>query len=99
MTEHNGLFKCGPDITNGISLPTKPADINTADINNTNQDTDIAKCLVPNYIAAMPVDPSVGTYNNSDEYDAMYSIYQDQYGHITVVAPHAEVYPSISVTR
>jgi prepilin-type N-terminal cleavage/methylation domain-containing protein len=99
MTEHHGLFDCGPDRINGISLPMKPADLNTADINDTDQDTDIAHCLVPNYIAAMPVDPSVGTYDSSEEYDAMYSIYQDQYGHITVSAPHAELSPSISVTR
>src|ERR1017187_7793630 len=41
MTDHNGLFDCGgPNITNGLTLPTT-----AKDINNTDQDTDIYSCL------------------------------------------------------
>jgi len=93
MTEHHGLFDCGPDITNGLSLPTT-----AKDINNTDQDTDIASCLVPNYIAAMPYDPSTGYYNTKSEYETRYNISQDQYGHV-IVSAKGELTPNISVTR
>lgn len=97
MTEHHGLFDCGPDITNGLSLPTAPTDISPD-----NQDADIASCLVPKYIAAMPFDPSGGGYyTNTTQYETHYKISQDSTGngHITVSAPNAELTDPISVTR
>jgi prepilin-type N-terminal cleavage/methylation domain-containing protein len=95
MTEHHGLFDCGPNITNGLSLPTV-----STPINPDNQDADIASCLVPKYIASMPFDPSTGYYNNLTEYETRYSISQDSTGngHITVSA-HGEITDPISVTR
>ena len=96
MTDHHGIFDCGPDITNGLSLPTTPELIN-----NGNPDADIANCLVPKYIAAMPFDPLGGGYYTSPtEYETHYSISQDENGdgHITVSA-HGELTDPISVTR
>jgi type IV pilus assembly protein PilA len=96
MTEHQGIFNCGPDVTNGLSLPTSPELIN-----NENQDADIAHCLVPKYIAAMPFDPlGGGYYTNPTQYETHYSISQDATGngHITVSA-HGELTDPISVTR
>lgn len=96
MTEHHGLFDCGPDVTNGLSLPTSPELIN-----NENQDADIASCLVPKYIAAMPFDPlGGGYYTDPKNYETHYSISQDAKGsgHITVSA-HGELTDPISVTR
>lgn len=96
MTEHHGMFDCGPDITNGLSLPTSPQLIN-----NGNQDADVAHCLVPKYIAAMPFDPLGGGYYTSPtQYETHYYISQDSTGngHITVSA-HGELTDPISVTR
>ena len=75
MTEHHGLFDCGPDITNGLSLPTSSKPINS-DASSTDTNG-IVSCLVPKYIASMPYDPSTGFYHNKDEYETRYSISQD----------------------
>ena len=98
MTEHHGIFDCGPNVNNGLSLPLEPALINS-DASST--DSDIAHCLVPKYIAAMPFDPSGGGYyTDPKSYETHYSISQDENGdgHITVSA-NGELTSPISVTR
>ena len=98
MTEHNGIFNCGANINNGLSLPLEPTDINS---NATSTGADIGSCLVPKYIAAMPFDPSGGGYyTDPTRYETHYSISQDENGdgHITVSA-NGELTSPISVTR
>lgn len=65
---------------------------------------DICSCLVPVYIAEMPVDPSVGNYVNCSSYNASYNIYQDPFTRrVTVEAPFSQsengIPLEISVTR
>ncbi|MDP3880688.1 MAG: type II secretion system protein [bacterium] len=67
---------------------------------------DIAGCLVPTYLPAMPFDPnpSTGTTNwaTSTDYATGYNVSQDTEGRVTVAAPSTEIPPAsaaISVTR
>lgn len=63
---------------------------------------DIASCLVPTYISAMPFDPSAegAHYTTPDDYDTGYTIMKDSNDRITIAAPTTEVSPTtISVTR
>jgi len=64
---------------------------------------DICSCLVPKYIAELPVDPVTGTYTDCTDYNTGYSIFQDAVTkRITVEAvsqPENGTTPEISVTR
>ena len=61
---------------------------------------DICGCLVPVYMASLPYDPSDGFYNDCDDYDTGYSIYEDaDTERITIAAPSAELEKTIEVTR
>ena len=66
---------------------------------------DLCGCLVPTYIAVLPVDPSNGSPSGGATdctalYDTDFSIYQDSSsGRISVIAPSAELTESIEVTR
>ena len=97
MTDHSGIFDCGgPNITNGLSLPTSPEDISSD-----SPDADIAGCLVPKYMADMPFDPlGGGYYTGTKSYETHYFISQDESGngHVTVSAT-GELGQIISVTR
>ncbi len=60
---------------------------------------DLYDCLVPNYLAELPVDPEEGAMNkNTGEYDTGYQIFKSAGDRITITAPHAEL-DDISVTR
>ncbi len=96
ISEHKGLFVCG-----GISrtLPTVPTVVKYGGGFPT-YTGDIASCLIPDYIAAMPFDPSKSGahYMNAADYDTGYEIIQDTDGRITASST-GELTPSISVTR
>lgn len=61
---------------------------------------DIAPCIVPTYVSAMPYDPSAANahYTDNTDYDSGYYVFKDANGRITVSAPSAEISP-IAVTR
>ena len=62
---------------------------------------DIASCIVPNYLYAMPFDPSTSTahYVSNTDYDSGYTVVQTtSTGQITVAAPAAET-TAVSVMR
>jgi len=61
----------------------------------------IAPCIVPTYIAAMPSDPSAsGTfYYSPSNYNTGYSIIINASGSITLSAPKAELGKTISITQ
>jgi prepilin-type N-terminal cleavage/methylation domain-containing protein len=96
MAEHGGIFTCGsttlqiPILASMISDPTYTGA----------QDLDIAQCIVPAYISALPFDPSIGGayYTDAQHYNTYYQVSQDVNGRITVSAT-GEITPSISVTR
>ncbi len=57
-------------------------------------------CLVPNYIPALPVDPSGGTWTSASSYDTKYTAALDANGRLTVAAPNTELAsPALSLTR
>ncbi len=61
---------------------------------------DICGCLVPNFTAALPVDPSTGSYTSCTTYATGYTVVRDATtGRITVAAPGAELTATISVTQ
>jgi len=86
MIENEGSFNCT------TSIPTSSSTISSAE-------TDLCDCLVPDYIADMPVDPSEGSYTDCDDYDTGYKISKTAEGRITVTAPDAELDKDVSVTR
>jgi len=65
---------------------------------------DIAPCLVPTYITAMPFDPKVtgARYNSNTDYDSKYEVKRDSVtSRITVCVPtgNEEIDQSICITR
>ena len=63
---------------------------------------DIAPCLVPTYLLALPFDPATSGahYVSNSDYDTGYFIVQNSStGQITLSAPAAELKKTISVTR
>ncbi|MDD5165579.1 MAG: prepilin-type N-terminal cleavage/methylation domain-containing protein [Candidatus Pacebacteria bacterium] len=95
IAEHKGVFVC-----NGAAMNFPPA---TTTIKNDGSGggTDIAACLVPNYISSLPYDPSTnkGTkFNTVTDYNTGYGVFEDADGRITVTAD-GELTPYISVTR
>lgn len=89
MVDHNGIFSCT------VSLPS------TALMIESNASAaDIWNCLVPDYLPALPIDPSNGSYTSNTMYKTDYSIYQDSStSRITVAAMEPELGQVISVTR
>jgi peptidoglycan hydrolase-like protein with peptidoglycan-binding domain len=61
---------------------------------------DLAPCVVPAYISALPYDPSAAGahYVSETDYDTGYQVFQDANGRVTVSAT-GEITPSISVIR
>ena len=61
---------------------------------------DIAPCIVPTYMAALPCDPSTGlTCNSTTTYSTGYSIFQDATTGRVTVSGVGELTNPISVTR
>lgn len=62
---------------------------------------DLYPCIVPVYMALLPVDPKVGTFVSATEYDSGYTVARDVVtGRITVSAPSTEITtPTISISR
>lgn len=94
IAEHKGLLLCNntpTTIPNTSTLMTK---------GTTATGIDIAICVVPNYISALPFDPSKtdAMYTDSDTYNTGYYISEDSNGRITISA-QGEITTDIKVTR
>ncbi len=78
------------------ALPAAPTDMSSA-----SGGYNIAPCLVPNYLPAMPVDPAASSsyYRSPTDYDTGYTIMQNSSGSITLAAPNAELQTVITLTR
>ena len=65
--------------------------------------TDLCSALVPDYVAALPVDPGTGdepiTSADCDSYSTGYEIVQGDSDRVTVSAPNAQLGTVISVTK
>lgn len=95
MADNKGVFTCASGV-----IPATPTVMKSAG------GYDIATCVTPTYIAAMPFDPSaVGAhFTSATDYDSGYLVSQDATTkRITVSAPEAlntsELAQVISVTR
>ena len=88
--EHAGVFTIG---STPFTIPLTPAPIS-------NTGADICEGIIPNYMPALPQDP---TSNNGaaiiscTSYDTGYTISRDTNNRVTVSAPSAN--PTIAVTR
>lgn len=91
MAEHRGVFTCA-------GRPFVIPDQFTVVADYT--DADLAPCLVPDYVSALPFDPSSTTakFNDVDDYDTAYYIKRDPDGRITASST-GELVGSIWVTR
>lgn len=92
IADNNGIFTCDAA---ALSLPTTPTVIASEG------GLDIASCIVPAYIPALPFDPSkTGTHFTSiDSYNTGYTLFSDTNGRITVAAEAEISEKPISVTR
>jgi len=91
ISENKGVFTCGGTAT---AIP------GSLTIMKSSGGLDIAPCIVPTYLSAMPFDPSLpgANYVSISSYDSGYKILQDTNGRVTVSAT-GEINPSIEVTR
>ena len=64
------------------ALPTATSTISSTEYN-------IYKCIVPNYMTSLPVDPSTGVFTDGTDYDTEYEM-RNYLGRITVNAKYAE---------
>jgi prepilin-type N-terminal cleavage/methylation domain-containing protein len=89
IADNKGVFTCS-SIT---SLPASATVIGSTNLN-------IRACIVPTYVTEIPLDPTNGRLNSDSDYDTGYELYQSSTTkRITVVAPHAELSETISLTR
>lgn len=95
MAEHKGVFTC-----DGItkSIPNTSTVIKSGNVDDSGN---IASCIVPDYISALPFDPSatLAHYTSVDDYDTKYTFYVDTNGRINVSAIGELVTEPISITR
>jgi prepilin-type N-terminal cleavage/methylation domain-containing protein len=96
-TNQNIIDNQGTFDFSGCDATSMPA---SATVIKKTNGVDLCGCLVATYLAALPYDPSTGSYTDCTTYDTGYTIYQDgTTGRLTVAAPHAELSASITVTR
>jgi len=95
MSEHHGVFTCIGVVRD---MPTAPTFIKSSAI--VGDPGDIAACLVPDYLSALPFDPSaVGAhFSSTTDYSTGYQFFRDANGRVTA-SSSGELTPTISVTR
>jgi prepilin-type N-terminal cleavage/methylation domain-containing protein len=88
IAENRGVWTCSEG-----AIPTSTTDI--ASVGG----YDLCTCLVPNNLAALPVDPDTGSFTDCGTYTSDYTIMQaTSTGRITITAT-PELASSISVTQ
>ena len=93
MVDNRGIFETG------CAAGQIPA--TTTDVKSGVGGFDLYPCIVPTYMALLPVDPKVGNFTNAANYDSGYTVARDTVtGRITVSAPSTEIAtPTISISR
>ncbi|MEA2715035.1 MAG: type pilus assembly protein PilA [Candidatus Parcubacteria bacterium] len=96
MAEHRGIFTCGGSARDIPVVPTVVRDSSVS----LGYAGDIAACLVPDYIAYLPFDPSKPDtfFESTSSYNTGYEIFRDSAGRITA-SSSGELTATISVTR
>lgn len=95
ISEHKGSFVCSGNVR---TIPTAVTQIQS---NTTPNDPgDIAECLVPDYLSALPFDPAIigAHYSSNTDYITGYEFFRDVNGRITASST-GELTSTISVTR
>lgn len=69
--------------------PTTTGSANAKDISTSGTGAQFCRDLVPEYVAAFPLDPKTGTYTDCDNYDTGYKITLNDGDRITISAPEA----------
>lgn len=87
IAEHKGVFTCSGS---ALAFPTT-ATIISSDAAGFN----LAPCLVPDYLQALPYDPTAtgAGFTSTTSYNTGYNIIEDATGRITITAPAAELAP------
>jgi type IV pilus assembly protein PilA len=100
MADNRGVWTC----TGAGPLPTTAT--NMADATSDPSGYDIAPCLVPTYLTAMPVEPKpasgTAVWTSTSTYNTHYDVSVDALGRVTVLAADTEIPPGtedISITR
>ena len=95
MAANGGLFN------QGSTCDALPTDQKIIASDTDNENIDLCECLVPDYLAEMPYDPSdpSGEYINCDNYYTYYTVQVDDDERITIKAPAAELGEVIKVIR
>jgi len=99
LADNKGVFTCAGAQHTIAAGPT--------DMKSGSGGEDLAPCLVPTYMASMPVEPVASTspvctpvYVSNASYETCYSVARDTTtNRITVSAPNAELGQSVSITR
>lgn len=96
MADHAGILTCS-----GGNVPTLPSgdpdvegDYESISKDGVAGEVDLADCLVPNYIVALPFDPidTNGYWTDNDNYNTGYTIVQNSVTQrLTVRAPMTEL--------
>lgn len=94
MADNKGLFREVTDTVCTSDIPTTtPVVIASTTAAN------LRPCLVPTYMAEIPVDPTIGVPANGTTYNTGYTIFKDPTtGRITVTAPQASTTSELSQT-
>ena len=92
--DNKGIFEDGTGCTSALPATTTP-------INSAIGGYNIYSCIVPVYIALLPMDPSTGIFTSETNYDSGYTVSRDAVtGRVTVSAPQTELgVPTISISR
>jgi prepilin-type N-terminal cleavage/methylation domain-containing protein len=94
MTDNQGRWNCAGSTNYSTTLPTSTVAI--VSTNEANAGEIDLRCLAPNYIPRLPIDPSLPTGSTSTGYTLQYATSS---GRITICAPNAELGETICTTR
>jgi type IV pilus assembly protein PilA len=95
MSEHRGVFTC-----NGAQFNLPATSTTVKNATSSPGGIDLAPCLVPDYLASLPFDPSASGafYVGTSSYNTGYDVFRDANGRITA-SSSGELTGTISVTR
>lgn len=79
LADNRGTWPTSADCA---ALPTATSTISSAEYN-------IYKCIVPDFMTSLPVDPSTGAFTDNTDYDTEYEI-RNLNGRVTINAKYAE---------
>ncbi|MDO8575311.1 MAG: type II secretion system protein [bacterium] len=100
MSEHGGILACASGTAPTISTTTKVIKYKINDETFNDGGIDLYRCIVPDYLANLPLDPSKSeAYLISvEDYNSMYSLNLDSNGRI-VVSATGELTTDINTVR